>query len=253
MTSNSACVRFGLKNFSATGCALAKNDMALFFMEKVMGIRGSVGCAAHRGSASEHGVAMGLQDHSVSVEACQDAALKEFDRLSALSTDPNRDKERAAVPGIVEHGLAELRQYGVPSHVQERIEWQHPDLPLPFVGYIDFQFADHKIVVDMKSQLRLSSEISGSHAAQVALYCKAQSEPYEGRVAYITNKKAAVYRVENPEQHVEALVKIAQKIEAFLSLAQTKEELIRVLIPSTDLFYYNDPATRQKAFEIFGI
>ena len=218
-----------------------------------MGVRGSVGCAAHRGSASEHGVAMGLMDHSISVQACQDAALKEFDRLSALSTDPNRDKERAAVLGIVEQGLLELRPYGVPSHTQERVEWQHPDLPLPFVGFIDFKFADHKIIVDMKSQLRLSSEISESHAAQVALYCKAQSEPYEGRVAYITNRKSAVYRVENTEQHVDALVKIAMKIEAFLSRFETVDDLTRVLTPSTDTFYYNDPATRQKAFEIFGI
>jgi len=251
--SNSASARFGLKNYSATGCALAKNDMTLFVMEKIMGVRGNVGCAAHRGTASEHGVSMGLMDLSASLEACQEAALKEFDRLTALSGDPNREKERAAVPGIVEQGLIELRPYGVPTHTQEKIEWQHPDLPLPFVGYIDFKWSDHNIIVDMKSQLRLSSEISESHAAQVSLYCKAQGEPYEGRVAYITNKKAATYQVENMDQHVDRLVRIATKIEAFLSLFQTEEEMIRVLIPSTDLFYYNDPTTRQKAFEIFGI
>jgi hypothetical protein len=251
--SNSASARFGLKNYSATGCALWKACNALFVMEKIMGVRGNVGCAAHRGTASEHGVAMGLMDPSASLEACQEAALKEFDRLTALSGDPNREKERAAVPGIVEQGLIELRPYGVPTHTQEKIEWQHPDLPLPFVGYIDFKFSDHNIIVDMKSQLRLSSEISESHAAQVSLYCKAQSEPYEGRVAYITNKKAATYQVENIDQHVDGLVRIAMKIEAFLSRFDNVDDLARVLTPSTDTFYYNDAATRQKAFEIFGI
>jgi len=251
--SNSASARFGLKNYSATGCALWRTCNALFVMEKIMGVRGNVGCAAHRGTASELGVSMGLMDPGASLEACQEAALKEFDRLTALSGDPNREKERAAVPGIVEQGLIELRPYGVPTHTQEKIEWQHPDLPLPFVGYIDFKFADHKIIVDMKSQLRLSSEISESHAAQVSLYCKAQGEPYEGRVAYVTNKKAATYQVENIDQHVDGLVRIAMKIEAFLSRFDNVDDLARVLTPSTDTFYYNDVATRQKAFEIFGI
>lgn len=253
MSSNSACARFGLKHFSPTGLALWVADPALFTMEKILGRRGNVGCAAHRGTAGEHGIVMGLMDPSASLEVCQAAALKEFDRLSALSTDPNRDKERAAVPGIVEQGLIELRPYGIPSHAQERIEWQHPDLPLPFFGFIDLRFAEHNMIVDIKTQLALSSKISAAHAAQVALYCAAQGDQHEGRVTYVTPKKAATYQVEDVEQHVDRLVKIAQRMEGFLSRFQTIEELISVLTPSTDLFYYNDAVTRQNAFELYGL
>jgi hypothetical protein len=46
------------------------------------------------------------------VEDCQAAALAEFDRLAALSTDPNRTRERDAISGIVAAAFAELRQYG---------------------------------------------------------------------------------------------------------------------------------------------
>lgn len=247
----SACERHGMTHYSVSTCNLAQADMALLLM-KLKGVKGSVGAAAHRGTASEHGVAMGLMDPSAAVADCQAAALKEFDRLTALSGDPNREKERDAVPGIVEQGLAELRPYGVPSHTQYRIEWTHPDLPLPFLGFADFYWEDAGIVVDMKSQLRLSSEISFQHARQVSLYCSAISDNLDGRVMYATPKKAATYQVENMRDHLDTVVRIAQRVERFLSISDDMDELCGLVIPNTDLFYY-DAATRQKAFEIFGI
>ena len=249
----SASERHGLKHYSASSCNLFQADPALFVMEKLMGIRSPVGCAAHRGTAAEHGIALGLTKPEAPLEECKAAALLEFDRLSALSTDPNREKERDAVPGIVEQGIAELRPYGVPSHTQHKIEWKHPDLPLPFIGFIDFMWEDHGIVVDLKSQLRLSSEIANNHARQVALYCGSMGDNYDGRICYATPKKAATYRVENMRQHVDALVRVAQTIERFLAIAPTAEELAKVVVPNVDSFYYSDRATRQKAFEIFGI
>lgn len=242
-----------LKHFSASTCNLFQAEPALFVMEKIMGIRGSVGCAAHRGTAAERGIEAGLVNPEKPVAECQELAMKEFDRLAALSTDPNRDKERDAVAGIVESGLTELRPYGRPSHCQHKIEWQHPDLPLPFIGFIDFMWQDHGIIVDLKSQLRLTSEIANNHARQVALYAGAQGDNYDGRVTYVTPKKAATYRVENMRQHVDALVRIAKAIDAFLSVAPTPDELKRLVVPDVDSFYYSDRTTRQKAFEIFGI
>lgn len=247
----SACERHGMTHYSVSTLNLAQADMALLLM-KLKGVKGSVGSAAHRGTASEHGVAMGLMDLSAHLADCQFAALKEFDRLTALSGDPNREKERDAVPGIVEQGLAELRPYGVPSHTQYRIEWLHPDLPLPFVGFADFYWEDAGIVVDMKSQLRLSSEISSQHARQVSLYCAAISDNLDGRVMYATPKKAATYQVENMRDHLDTLVRIARRVERFLSISDDMDELCGLVIPNTDLFYY-DAATRQRAFEIFGI
>ena len=247
----SACERHGMKHFSVSTCNLAQADMALLLL-KLKGVRGSVGAAAHRGTAAEHGVAMGLMDPAIALADCQDAAVKEFDRLTALSADSNREKERDAVPGIVEHALTELRAYGVPSHTQYKIEWSHPNLPLPFLGFADFYWEDSGVVVDLKSQLRLSSEISAQHARQVALYCGAISNNLDGRVCYATPKKCAVYQVENMRDHVEALVRIAQRIERFLSISDDMQELCRLVIPNTDLFYY-DHATRQAAYEAFGI
>lgn len=249
----SGFLRHKREHVSVSQCNLFQNSVWLYVFEQVMGIRGSVGSAAHRGTASESGVAMGLMDPSIPVKQCQDHALKEFDRLTALSGDPNREKERDAVPAIVEQALAELRPYGVPSHLQHEIYWQHPDLPIPFKGFIDFMWEDHGIILDMKTQLRLSSEVSTSHARQVALYGAAVSDNFDLRVGYFTPKKCAVYQVENAKQHLDSLVNIAKTIDRFLDLHDDPSELLKLVVPNPDSFYFSDPMIRQKAFEISGI
>lgn len=248
----SASERHGLQHYSASSCNLFQADPALFIMEKLMGLRGQVGCAAYRGTSVERGIEAGIMDLEKPLAECQEIAVKEFDRLSALSTDPNREKEREAVPGIVEQGLIELRPYGKPSHTQHKIEWKHPDLPLPFIGYVDFFYEESGVVVDLKTQLRLSSEISVNHAKQVSLYCAAISDNLEGRISYVTPKKAATYRVENMREHLGALVKVAQTMERFLSVSDDPKVLAGLVAPNYDAFYWNDKRTRQSGYEIWG-
>lgn len=249
----SGLIKHGRKHVSVSQCNLFQNSVWLYVFEQLMGNRGSVGAAAHRGTAAEAGVTMGLMKPDTPLEECQEHALREFDRLTALSGDPNREKERDGIAGIVEQALNELRPYGVPSHVQHEIMWQHPDLPVPFKGYIDFMWEDHGIILDMKTQLRLSSEVSTSHARQVALYGAAVSDNFGLRVGYFTPKKCAVYQVENAKQHLESLVRIAQTIDRFLDLHDDPNELLKLAVPNPDSFYFSDPKIRQKAFEISGI
>lgn len=249
--SNSALVRLGLKHLSASSVIRSVKDTPGFIKEKVFGMYDGVGPSAFRGTAAEFGVAMGIQDHSLSVEHCQNAALDEFDRLAMLNTHPNVEKERALVAGIVERGLMELRPYGVPSHVQQKIEWQHPDLPLPFIGFLDFRFAEHNIIVDLKSKAQLPSKIEHSHAVQVSLYCAAIGQQ-EGRVTYCTPKKSATYLVENQEAHLRWLVRVVQKLDFLLSRFD-KEELKEAFTPDTEQFYYSSDSSKQAANELFRL
>lgn len=249
----SGLLRHKRKHLSVSQCNLFQADVWLYLFEQLLGNRGSPGCAAHRGTASEAGVTMGLMDLNAPVADCQQHAVAEFDRLSALSNDPNRDREREAVPGIVQQALEELRPYGKPSMIQQEIMWQHPDLPVPFKGYLDFAWEDHGIIIDLKSQLRLSSEISVNHARQVALYGAAISDNFGLRICYATPKKRAVYEVENAKQHLESLVRIGKTIDRFLDLSDDPNELLQLVVPDTSSFYFNDSNTRQKAFEISGV
>lgn len=249
----SGFLRHKRTHVSVSQCNLFQADVWLYVFEQIMGNRSAPGCSAHRGTAAEAGVAMGLLNPDAALADCQAHALDEYDRLSALSRDPNREKEREAVPGIVEQGLEELRFYGCPSHVQLEIRWQHPDLPVPFKGFIDFMWEQHGLILDMKTQLRLASEISTSHARQLALYGAAVSDNYGLRVGYFTPKKRAVYQVENAKQHLDSLVRIARAIDRFLDISDDPNELLQLVVPNTSSFYFSDPITRQKAFEISGV
>lgn len=243
--------RHGINHISASTVGLFAAEPALFVMEKLLKRRGSVGAAAHRGTAAEAGIVKGLLDPAAPVEDCQAHAVSEFDRLTALSGDPRKIKEREAVPAIVATGIKELRQYGIPSGVQLKIERELPGVPVPWLGYIDLHWDVHALTLDIKSQLKLSSEISASHARQVSLYVHGTN--HEGRIAYITPNKVGVYRLEDQASHIASMVNIAQRMERFLSVSDDPKVLAGIVVPDVDSFYYSDPATRAVAREVFGL
>lgn len=246
----SASEKHGLTRWSVSRLNKAQADICLLLLE-LKGVKGSVGVAAHRGTAAEAGIVAGLLEPQKLLAECQAIAMKEFDRLTVFSRGDSVDKERTAVPRIVEQGLQELRPYGIPSHTQYKIDWSHPDLSLPFLGFADLFYEEHGIVVDIKTTLKMPSDASESHQRQVSSYCMAISDNLDGRVTYATPTKAATYRVENMRGHVDSLVEVARRVDRFLSISDDLDELCSLVIPNYDLFYY-DAATKAAAKEIFG-
>jgi hypothetical protein len=72
------------------------------------------------------------------------------------------------------------------------------------------------------------------------------------RFLYATPKKRACYRLENVAEHINALRQIALRMNKFLSLSTDKAELVGLLVPDFDSFYWNNSATRAKGQEVFG-
>ncbi len=251
----SAFERHGIDHLSASSINLFVAEPAMWAMQKLMGRKSGVGAAAHRGTSIEAGVELGLFEPEAPVEACQELAIARFNQLTVLSGDPNRDKEAAAIAPSVAIALKELRQYGVPSAAdgnrQHRIETSIDGVSVPFIGWLDFWFQDHAIIVDLKTQLRLSSKISEPHARQGAIYHAAHGNA-EIRFAYVTPQKIGVYRLDDPRTHLNAVAHIAQSIERFLGLSSDPEALTRSLSPNFDSFYWNDPTTRALGREVWG-
>jgi hypothetical protein len=243
--------RHGITHLSASSINLYAAQPALWVMQRLLKKSGPVGAAAHRGTAAETGIVHGLLDTSAQVEDCQAAALAQFDALTALSGDPKRTKERDAVPAIVATALPELRGYGIPDEVQHRIEVTLPDVPVPFLGFVDLGWSGHGITLDIKSTLRLPSTISTAHARQVALYLYGTNR--EGRVAYCTPGKIGVYRLEDASTHIAAVQNIAKRLERFLAISTDPEELAAIVVPDTESFYVNDPITRALVREVYGL
>ncbi len=238
---------------SPSGLNLFAASPSMFTLERIIGLPQPVGVPAHRGVAVENGVTLGLTSPETSLQDCVNTALTGYDVLTAMSTDARREKYRATIPEMVERALNELRPYGVPSHTQGHVEWQPDGLGLPIVGIFDFEFADQGVILDLKTTERMPFEIKIPHARQVALYVTATSNNYEGRLSYVTPKKAATYRLENTHEHLKALHQIALRVEKFLSLSDDPEFFKSITVPDLESFYWTGPAARQLAFEHWKI
>jgi hypothetical protein len=219
---------------------------AMYVLERVLGHRQPVGSPAHRGTAVEDGVTHGLINLDCDVQDAVNVALKKYDTISALSGDKRREDYRATIPEMVKTALEELRPYGTPSRCQGFIEWRPDGLASPIVGYFDYEWAQHGVLVDLKTTEKLPSSIKIPHARQVALYT--QSDNIDARLSYITPKKRATYRLENVREHRNALHQIALRVEKFLSLSDDPEFFKSIIAPDYDSFYWGGPA-RQIGFE----
>ena len=222
---------------------------SMFVLERVLGHRQPVGSPAHRGTAVEEGVTHGLMNLDCNPQDAVNVALLKYDAISALSGDKRREDYRASIPDMVKTALDELRPYGTPSRCQGFVEWRPDGLASPIVGYFDYEWEQHGILIDLKTTEKLPSSIKIPHARQVALYT--QSDNIDARLSYITPKKRATYRLENVREHRNALHQIALRVEHFLSLSDDPEFFKAITAPDYESFYWGGPA-RNIGFEHWG-
>ena len=78
----------GIEHLSPSSCNTFIASPAMFVLQKCLKRSTSVGAAAHRGTATETGVAHGLLEPSAPITECVEKAVAQFDQLTALSTDP---------------------------------------------------------------------------------------------------------------------------------------------------------------------
>lgn len=240
----------GIQHLSASSINAYVAQPAAWVMERLLHRRAPVGCAAHRGTASEAGIVMGLLDPTAAIPDCIAHALAEYDRLTPLSADPNLAKERDGIPGIVATAIPELRQYGIPQ-TQVRIDRHIEGVPVPVIGYIDLHWPEHGLTLDIKTTFRVPSEITTSHARQVGIYVHGTNN--QARVAYCSPKRIAVYALTDPAQPVTEVVQIAQRMDRFLAISPDPQALASLLVPDTDHYFYSNPIAAAHRREVYGV
>lgn len=256
----SGFAQHGIEHLSASSLNTWAAEPALWVLERLLERRSPESAIAVRGRAVEQGVNRGLFTPAMAVSDCVLVARTEFDRAMTLNFDERREDERNNLPGYVEHALAELRQYGVPTGYQERVEIRLDDVPLPIIGYIDWRFDQHGLIVDLKTSERLPSGISEAHGRQGAIYAKAHGN-YGMRFAYAKPKASksdgravVVYELTRDEvtRHLAALTQIALRLGRFLALSRDPHELAGLLCPNYEAFYWANPATRANGAAVYG-
>ena len=260
--SASAFERHGIGHLSASSLNLWAAQPALWIMERLLGRRSPAGIPAARGKAVEAGVHAGLVDPTMPVEACVAEAERAFDRETVLSPDPRRGEVRTKLAGWVKGAVAELRQYGPPDDdgYQGRVEVRLDDVPVPVIGFVDWRFSQHGLIVDLKTAERHPSAIGASHGRQGAVYASAHGN-YGMRFAYAKPapgkgdaRQVLVLEMSGDEvrQHLAALRLIALSLSRFLSVSRDARELAGLIVPDFDAFWWSDPAVRAAGRDVFG-
>ena len=133
-------------------------------------------------------------------------------------------------------------------------------MPIPIIGYIDWRFDQHSLVIDLKTIERLPSAISNSHGRQGAVYAQAHGT-YGMRFAYVKpspgkkdDRAVAVYEMnaDDIRHHLNAMHQIAVRVGRFLALSPDPHELAGLLVPDYDSFYWNNATTRANGAGVYG-
>jgi hypothetical protein len=255
-----AFAKHGIDHLSPSSLNMWAAEPALWLLERRLGHRSATSPIMVRGRAVEHGVHHGLTKPAADIAEAQAVALAEFDRETALEPDPRREHERSQVAGYVAAALAELRQYGVPTGYQERVEIRLDEVPVPVIGFLDWRFDQHGLIVDLKTAERLPSAISDTHGRQGAVYAHALGN-HAMRFAYakpMPGKKDGravnVFELDRQEvvRHLAALREIALRLGRFLALSSDPRELSGLLVPNYDAFFWSSPGTRAAGAAAYG-
>lgn len=244
----SGFAQHGIEHVSASSLNLWASEPAMWVMERLLKMRSPVGPAAHVGTAVEAGVEHAL----LNPDKLHDALPVALTKYDTLCQDADA---KLKIAGMLEQALKQLAAYGKPDVPedgrQHRVEVALEGVAVPCIGFTDFVFHGHGVIVDLKTSSTLPSAIKASHARQGAVYAAAFGN-YGMRFCYATPKKSAVYELENARDHLAALANIARRLERFLALSRDPHELAGLLCPNYDSFYWSEPQARANGLRVFG-
>jgi hypothetical protein len=194
--------------------------------------------------------------------AAEDAikmALDDYGRAIALGGSSADHKRGEAIKGMIEGAVAELAPYGEPEEgkdvigkkkqVKVEMMCKGDGWDLPVIGYLDFRFPKHGLIVDLKTTMAAPTNMSDEHIRQGAFYRGATGN-YDVRFLYVTGKKAIWHRIDDHVPVLKEFKTLLSRQERFLRLGD--KELLQSVVPiNSSSFYWK--GDEQLRAELYGI
>lgn len=192
-------------------------------------------------------------------EKATEEALKAYHKACAFGASDADLKRGEAITGMIDNAISELKQYGQPEFTeqligtgkQKKIEltcngdgWK-----LPVIGFLDLDYPKHGLTIDLKTTMRLPSEMSDEHMRQGAIY-KASKGNHAVRFLYVSGKSFKWHEIENHVPILGEVKTLLNRQERFLRLGD--RDLLQSIVPVNSGSYYwtGDEDLRRK---IYGI
>lgn len=243
--------KHGIKHLSASSINLWTNAPDVWVASYLFKKRGSMSAPAMRGICTEDAVSAFLTGE-MQKEAALEKALAKFDKMFFLA-DEKISKERAMIEPCMELTLQDLEQYGKPEFPEEgqvkiSITAKTPDFEIPVIGYLDFVFPDHGVVIDLKTTGRIPSTMSAEHQLQRAIYQQARGNQIV-KFLYVSSKKTSLLEDGDPTEILAIAKKRIARLEKFLRSGSADE--IKDIIPvNPNSFYWNGSEDTRE--ELYG-
>jgi hypothetical protein len=227
------------------GCPSAWVSQYLF------GNRSPASPAMWRGIFTEEAVADTLM--GMNIDDAITKAEKNFDNKHDFGDDKT-EKERANIKPMTELAVEALALYGKPDFPEDgqhrvSMKAKGDGWEIEFMGFIDFKFPDHGLVVDLKTTMRMPTTMSIEHQRQRAFYQKANGN-MAVKFLYCTPKKCEMKEDGDADELMAEIKAHLTRQEAFLRLGD--KELLRSIVPvDPSSFYWNGDEV--KRLELFGV
>lgn len=247
--------KHGLEHTSASQINMWEECPAAWVAKYLYNKKFKFGVAPQIGILTEKAVERVLTKQCDFAAAVADAR-KEFGKMNALNTNEKDLKRIDDIELMAELALSELSEYGEPvfdDGDQHKVEllckgegWE-----VPVIGFTDFVYPDHGLVVDLKTTLRIPSNMSSAHKRQAAIYKKAFGN-YAMKFLYVSPKKALWHEIdgEDEAEHLNQIKEILSRQEMLLRTFSAEE--MRAVAPlSLGSFYWNGDEEIRK--ELYGV
>jgi hypothetical protein len=224
----------------------------------VLGRKFKFGLAAKAGVLAEEAV-VNVLANGWTLDAAIEAAIGEYNKASAFGCTDAESKRGEAIRGMITQAVEELAQYGEPEFdtdiangkKQRKIEMlcNGDGWKLPVIGFLDFVYPKHGLVVDLKTTMRLPSEMSFEHLRQGAIYRQAMGN-YGVKFMYVSGKGIKIHDIPETSGILAETKAILNRQERFLRLGDA--ETLRAVVPvNAASFYWSDDALLRQ--ELYGI
>ena len=250
MTSNNAFKPHGINHLSPSSINSFIGDLPMWIMRYLYNVRDNAGVGALRGIATETTLQKKYENgfFDYSLQESEFIRLVNENQLNQDDTKTLKEKDNLVKYGSI---LDEHFNYDGLISVQEKVEIQPNDLPIPILGYIDFNFT--KAIVDLKTTARMPSQPSEGHKRQMAFYSLAYPEK-EIHLFYVTPREHKVFNISKQtlKNYQEQLLNIAFSIQNYLSQSSDRVILTNRTYPNFDKWEWSE-SMKNEAKKIWSI
>lgn len=209
--------------------------------------------AARAGVLAEEAVVSVLARGMLEEDAVK-YAVDTFNKANIFDRSEKTVSRGEAIPGMVSNALGELKQYGEPEFdtdgKQKKVEinCRVDDWSIPVIGYLDLDYPQHGLTIDLKTTMRMPSEMSKSHKRQHGIYKAFKGGNNIVKFLYVTPKKASWIEPEDTSDTLQEIKAILRRQNEFLKLGDI--DTLKNIVPVLDSYYWSDDVQLRR--DIYG-